>query len=84
MLERTADYRQYRKEAKIQLWMISFCTIYSGFKEILPMATSKDYLNLVLDQLSNLEDITYRQMMGDYIICFGGKIAAYLWTIDFW
>lgn len=42
------------------------------------MATSKDFLNFVLDQLSNLDGITYRQMMGEYIIYYGGKIAAYL------
>lgn len=42
------------------------------------MATSKDYLNFILEQLSSLNDITYRQMMGEYIIYYGGKIAAYL------
>lgn len=42
------------------------------------MATSKEFLNFVLDQLSDLDGITYRQMMGEYIIYYGGKIAAYL------
>lgn len=42
------------------------------------MATSKEYLNFILDQLSGLEDIVYRQMMGEYIIYYNGKIAAYL------
>lgn len=42
------------------------------------MATSKEFLNFVLDQLSDLGGITYRQMMGEYIIYYGGKIAAYL------
>jgi len=32
------------------------------------MATNKDYLNLILDQLSELYSITHRQMMGEYII----------------
>ena len=40
------------------------------------MATSKEFLNFVLDQLSDLDGITYRQMMGEYIIYYGGKIAA--------
>lgn len=31
------------------------------------MATTKEYLNFILGQLSGLEDITYRQMMGEYI-----------------
>lgn len=33
-------------------------------------------LNFILGQLSGLEDITYRQMMGEYIIYYKGKIAA--------
>lgn len=42
------------------------------------MSTSKEYLNYVLEQLSNLESITYKQMMGEYIIYYKGKTAAYL------
>lgn len=40
------------------------------------MATSKDYLNFILEQLSELNDITYRSMMGEYIIYFQGKIVG--------
>ncbi len=42
------------------------------------MATSKDFLNFVLEQLSELDEITYRMMMGEYIIYYKGKIAAEL------
>lgn len=42
------------------------------------MASSKDYLNFILDQLSELNDITYRSMMGEYIIYYRGKTAAYI------
>lgn len=42
------------------------------------MSTGKEYLNFILDNLSNLEAITYRAMMGEYIIYYRGKIAAYL------
>ena len=42
------------------------------------MATSKEYLNFILDQLSELDGITQKQMMGEYIIYYHGKIAAYL------
>lgn len=42
------------------------------------MASSKEYLNYILDQLSELEEITYRMMMGEYIIYYRGKIAAYI------
>ena len=42
------------------------------------MATSKGYLEFILEQLSGLDEITYRSMMGEYIIYFRGKIAAYI------
>lgn len=42
------------------------------------MATSKEYLNFILDQLSELDGITQKQMMGEYIIYYHGKITAYL------
>ena len=42
------------------------------------MATSKEYLRFVLDRLSDLEEISYKQMMGEYIIYYKGKIAAYV------
>ncbi len=42
------------------------------------MATTKEYLNFVLDQLNQLDDITHRSMMGEYIIYYGGKITAYI------
>ena len=40
------------------------------------MASSKRYLEFVLEQLSELDDITYRAMMGEYIIYYRGKIAG--------
>lgn len=40
------------------------------------MASSKEYLQFVLEQLSGLEDITYRLMMGEYIIYYHGKIVG--------
>lgn len=42
------------------------------------MATSREYLHFILDQLSELDGITYRAMMGEYILYYDGKIAAYL------
>ena len=42
------------------------------------MATSKDYLDFLLDQLSSLEGITYRMMMGGYLLYYRGKVAAYI------
>ena len=40
------------------------------------MASKKEYLNFVLEQLSELEEITYRAMMGEYIIYYRGKIVG--------
>jgi TfoX/Sxy family transcriptional regulator of competence genes len=40
------------------------------------MASSKEYLDFILGQLSGLEDITYRAMMGEYIIYYKGKIVG--------
>jgi TfoX/Sxy family transcriptional regulator of competence genes len=40
------------------------------------MASSKEYLNFILGQLSRLEDITFRAMMGEYILYYKGKIAG--------
>ena len=38
------------------------------------MASGKDYLDFVLEQLSGLEEITYRTMMGEYILYYRGKV----------
>ncbi len=40
------------------------------------MASSKDYLSFILEQLSGLEDISYRAMMGEYILYYQGKVIG--------
>ena len=40
------------------------------------MASSKKYLEFILEQLSDLEEITYKAMMGEYIIYYHGKIVG--------
>ena len=40
------------------------------------MSSSKEYLEFVLEQLSLLDDITYKAMMGEFIIYYRGKIAG--------
>lgn len=40
------------------------------------MASSKEYLEFILEQLSGLEDVSYRAMMGEYIIYYRGKIVG--------
>ena len=40
------------------------------------MASGKDYLEYILSQLSGLDDISYRAMMGEYIIYYRGKVVG--------
>ncbi|NFO89124.1 competence protein TfoX [Clostridium botulinum] len=40
------------------------------------MASSKEYLDFILEQLAGLEKITYRAMMGEFIIYYNGKIVG--------
>ncbi len=40
------------------------------------MASSKEYLDYVLDQLSLLDGISYKVMMGEYIVYYQGKIVG--------
>lgn len=40
------------------------------------MASTKEYLDFILGQLSNLEEITYRAMMKEYILYYRGKIVG--------
>lgn len=40
------------------------------------MATSKDYLAFVLDQLSGLQEISHRAMMGEYVLYYRGKVIG--------
>ena len=38
------------------------------------MASSKDYLDYILNQLSGTDGIGYRPMMGEYVLYCGGKV----------
>ena len=38
------------------------------------MASTKEYLDFVLEQLSELEDVSFRAMMGEYILYYRGKV----------
>lgn len=37
------------------------------------MVSSKEYLDFILEQLSGLNEVSYRAMMGEYIIYYRGK-----------
>lgn len=38
------------------------------------MASSKEYLNFVLEQLSELEGVAFRPMMGEFLLYYSGKL----------
>ena len=40
------------------------------------MASSKEYLIFILEQLSELDDITYRAMMGEYILYYRERVIG--------
>ena len=45
-------------------------------KGVKKMASSKEFLQFILEQLCGLGDISYRPMMGEYIIYYRGKIVG--------
>lgn len=45
-------------------------------KESLSMPSKKEYLDFILEQLSELSDISYRAMMGEYIIYYQGRVIG--------
>ncbi len=40
------------------------------------MPSSKEYLDFIMDQLSDIDDVSYRAMMGEYIIYYRGRIIG--------
>ena len=40
------------------------------------MATSKEYFEFIKEQLSDIGDVSYRAMMGEYIIYYNGKVVG--------
>lgn len=46
------------------------------------MASSKEYLTFILEQLSDLEGISYRAMMGEYIIYYREKIVGGIYGVN--
>ncbi|MBQ9467391.1 MAG: TfoX/Sxy family protein [Clostridia bacterium] len=40
------------------------------------MASSRDYLDFILDQLSQADGVSCRAMMGEYVLYYGGKVIG--------
>ena len=38
------------------------------------MASTKEYLDFALEQLSGLDEVSFRAMMGEYILYFRGRV----------
>ena len=47
------------------------------------MASTKEYLEFVLEQLSNLDEVSYRAMMGEYILYYKKKIFGGIYDDQF-
>lgn len=47
------------------------------------MATSKEYLNFILEQLSEAEGVSHRAMMGEYVIYYKDKVAGGIYNDRF-
>ena len=47
------------------------------------MASNREYLDFILEQLSGLENITYRAMMGEFILYYRGKIIGVIYDDRF-
>ena len=47
------------------------------------MASSKSYLDFILEQLSILDDIQYRPMMGEFVIYYKDKIVGVIYDDRF-
>lgn len=47
------------------------------------MATTKEYLNFILEQLSDAGEISHRAMMGEYVIYYRGKVVGGIYNNRF-
>jgi TfoX/Sxy family transcriptional regulator of competence genes len=47
------------------------------------MASSQEYLNFIIEQLDTLSYISYKKMMGEYILYFQGKILGEIYDDRF-
>lgn len=43
------------------------------------MASTPDYLHFILDQLSDIPEISYRSMMGEYLLYYRWKIVGWIY-----
>ena len=63
------------KVDKISNWSEGGYTVH-WYERKNKMPSTKEYLNFILEQLSDLEDISHRAMMGEYIIYYKSKVVG--------
>ena len=70
------DYSRVPNEEKVPAR--TYFLVRESDKRIvgMKMASSKEYLDFILEQLSGLENVTWKAMMGEYIIYWRGKIVG--------
>lgn len=54
----------------------AFDIIFTNIAGCLIVATDKNFLNFVKEQLSLLEDVSFRPMMGEYLVYYRGKLIG--------
>ena len=65
------------KPLRLSCHLVSQSSIATFFRGIIPigvdfMSTTKEYKNYILEQLNILSDITYKPMMGEYLLYYKG------------
>ena len=62
-------------------WERALFFIFQVFmRESVDMASGKEYMTYIMEQLSDIEDISCRPMMGEYILYYRGKVVGAVWT----
>lgn len=49
-------------------------SLHNVTKGDVTMASNKDYLDFILEQLSELDEISHRAMMGEYVLYYRGRV----------
>ena len=75
MTEKIIKFKERKQQVDVYFNFIGNCQVPQK-ADIEKMASSKEYLDFILEQLSELEEITYRSMMGEYIVYYRGKIVG--------
>lgn len=48
------------------------------------MASSKEFLSLIMERLSELPEVAFRPMMGEYVLYYRDKVIGGVYDDRFW